>query len=368
MEPLAPKRSFVRDLVVICLGLKVLLMALGVMAAEVRLDRPFRDLDAVLGVWHQWDSKHYFDLAENGYRPPGDSTTLVLPPLLSLLIRGASRFTGSFMSGGVLVATILSFLPCLLLFKIARLDVDDENAFRAALVLLLFPTAFYLHIVYTEALFLTTVLGAFLAARKGDWRAVAVWGILAGLTRINAFVLAPALLVEAWGPSSRGRALRVLASLSVGLGIAVYLAINYAVAGDPLAFMQLQHDAFYRSFAWPWDGALALFRLANHGGADSMMSGVLQAAFIPLMVTVGFAAAMRQRASYAVWVIGNILVFTAQGFWISVPRLVLVLFPAFIWIAPRLGSSPVLSTLWFAGSTLLLSFLAGQFAQGWWVS
>jgi hypothetical protein len=140
------------------------------------------------------------------------------------------------------------------------------------------------------------------------------------------------------------------------------------VAGDPLAFMQLQHDAFYRSFAWPWDGAAALFRLANHGGADSMMSGVLQAAFIPLMVTAGVAAAMRQRASYAVWVIGNILVFTAQGFWISVPRLVLVLFPVFIWIAPRLGSSPVLSTLWFAGSTLLLSFLAGQFAQGWWVS
>lgn len=368
MEPLIPKRSSVRDLLLICLGLKLLLMALGVMVAEVRLDRPFRDLDAVLGVWHQWDSKHYFDLAENGYRPPGDSTTLVLPPLLSLLIRGASRFAGSFMSGGVLVATILSFLPCLLLFRLARLDLDEENSFRAALVLLLFPTAFYLHIVYTEALFLTTVMGAFLAARRGDWRAVAIWGFFAGLTRINAFVLAPALLVEAWGSSSGGRALRVFASLSVGAGIAIYLAINYAVAGDPLAFMRLQHDAFYRSFAWPWEGGLALFRLASRGGADSMMGGVLQAAFIPMMVIAGVAAAMKQRASYAIWVIGNVLVFTAQGFWISVPRLVLVLFPAFIWLAPRLGGSPVFSTLWFAGSTLLLSFLAGQFAQGWWVS
>ena len=368
MEPLIPKRSFVRDLVLICLGLKVLLLVLGAMAAEVRLDRPFRDLDAVLGVWNQWDTKHYFDLAENGYRPPGDSTTLVLPPLLSLLIRGASRFTGSFMSGGVAVATILSFLPGLLLFKLARLDVDEENAFRAALLLLLFPTAFYLHIVYTEALFLTTVLGAFLAARRGDWKAVAVWGVFAGLTRINAFVLAPALFVEAWGTSSSGRALRVLASLSVGIGIAIYLAINYAVAGDPFAFMRLQHDAFYRSFAWPWEGTLEVFRLASHGGADSMTNGMLQAAFIPMMLIASAAAAMKQRLSYAIWVIGNTLVFTAQEFWISVPRLVLVLFPAFIWLAPRLAASPVQSTLWFAGSTLLLSFLAGQFAQGWWVS
>lgn len=368
MEPLTPNRSFIRDLFLICLGLKVLLIVLGAMAAEVRLDQPFRDLDAALGVWHQWDSKHYLDLAENGYGARGDPTTLAWPPLFSLLIRGAARLTGSFTSGGVVVATILSFLPALLIFRLARLDLDDENSFRTAIILLLFPTAFFIHIVYTEALFLTIVLSAFLAARRGDWKAVAVWGVFAGLTRINAFVLAPALLVEAWGSSSSGRALRVLASLTVGIGIAIYLAINYAVAGDPLAFLRLQHDAFYRSFAWPWDGALAVFRLAIHGGADSMMNGALQAAFIPIMLIACAAAAMKQRLSYAVWVIGNTLVFTAQEFWISVPRLVLVLFPAFIWFAPRLGASPVLATLWFAGSTLLLSFLAGQFAQGWWVS
>ena len=99
-----------------------------------------------------------------------------------------------------------------------------------------------------------------------------------------------------------------------------------------------------------------------------MTNGMLQAAFIPMMLIASAAAAMKQRLSYAVWVIGNTLVFTAQEFWISVPRLVLVLFPAFIWLAPRLAASPVQSTLWFAGSTLLLSFLAGQFAQGWWVS
>lgn len=368
MEPLTPNRSFTRDLVLVCLGLKLLLLFVGFMAAEVRLDRPFRDLEAVLGVWHQWDSKHYFDIAENGYGASGDLTTLAWPPLFSLLIRGAAGLTGSLASGGVLLATILSFLPALLLFRLARLDLDGDDSFRACLILLLFPTAFFIHIAYTEALFLTTVLSAFLAARRGDWKAVAVWGLFAGLTRINAFVLAPALLVEAWGTSSIGRGRRVLASLSVGLGIAIYLLINHVVAGDPFAFLGLHKDISYRGFAWPWQGAIDVFRLANAGGADSMMNGVLQAALIPLMAIACAAAALKQRLSYAVWVIGNTLLFTAQGFWVSVPRLALVLFPAFIWLAPHLGTRPVLSTLWFAGSTLLLSFLAGQFAQGWWVS
>ena len=158
------------------------------MVAEVRLDKPFRTTEEALKVWHQWDSRHYFDIAENGYKLPGEGTTLVLPPLLPMLIRAGSWVTGSLLGGGVLVATLISFLPGLLMYRLARCDLDEENTFRAMLVLLLFPTSFFIHIVYTEGLFLTTVLGAFLAARRGNWKAVAVFGFLAGLTRINALV------------------------------------------------------------------------------------------------------------------------------------------------------------------------------------
>jgi hypothetical protein len=366
-QPPPAPRTWVRDGLLICLGLKVLLLFLGVVVAEVRSDRPTRDLDHILGLWHQWDSKHYFDIAQNGYGPPGKSTTLVLPPLLPFLIRAASWITGSMMSGGVLVATLISFLPGYLLFQLARMDLGDENAFRAMLVLLLFPSAFFLHIVYTEGLFLTTVLAAFLAARRGHWRAVAIFGVLAGLTRINAVALVPALLAEAWITPSRGRGLRMLASLSVGLGIVVYLIINYTTAGDPLAFLIVQRDAFYRTFAWPWEGALKVWELAAMGGSNSMMNGVVQTLCIPLLLIACWTAATKQRLSYAIWTIANVLIFTAQDFWLSLPRLSLVLFPAFIWLAPR-TARPIFGTLWFAASTLFLGFLAAQFLQGWWVS
>lgn len=365
--PPARPRQWARDSLLVCLGIKLLLLFLGVVVSEVRLDKPFRTEHRIFAVWHQWDSRHYFDVAENGYKAPGEGTTLVLPPLLPLLIRAGALVTGSWASGGVLVVTLISFLPGLLLYQLARCDLDEDSAFRAMLALLLFPTGFFLHIVYTEGLFLATVLAAFLAARRGNWRAVAIFGLLAGLTRINAFLLAPALLVEAWGDSPKGRMPRVLASLTVGLGMAVFLWINYWVAGDPLAFLTVQKVSFYRTFAWPWQGAMNVWELAGSGGSNGMMNGVLQVLCIPLLLAACVIAAWKQRPSYAIWTIGNVLVFTAQGFWLSIPRLALVLFPAFIWLGLRTARS-VFGALWFAASTLFLSFLAGQFAQGWWVS
>lgn len=360
------RRSW-RDLLLICLGLKCLLFSLGVVVAEIRFNQPVRTLEWSFGIWHRWDSLHYLDIARNGYGPPETSTTLVLPPLLPLLIRAAGALTGSLMVGAVLVATLISFLPALLLFELARCDLNEEDAFRASLVLLLFPTSFFLHIVYTEGLFLTVVQAAFLAARRGRFGVVALFGLLAGLTRINAFVLVPALLVEAWaGPPGR-RPIRLMASLSVGLGILVYLGINYATTGDPFAFLLVQKQSFYRTFAWPWQGAAKVWTLAGAGGTNSMMNGVLQTISIPLLLFVCVVSALRQRLSYAIWTIGNTLVFTAQDFWLSLPRLALVLFPAFIWLAPRTRDR-VWGTLWFAASILFLSFFAGQFAQGWWVS
>src|SRR5690348_17267097 len=81
----AAPRSWIRDSLLICLGLKALLLFFGVVVAEVRLDKPFRTIDDVFGIWHQWDSRHYYDIAANGYKKPEDGTTLVLPPLLPML-------------------------------------------------------------------------------------------------------------------------------------------------------------------------------------------------------------------------------------------------------------------------------------------
>lgn len=363
----ASSRSGLRACLAMTLGVKILLLATGWLVAETRLDATFREPGRLFGLFHRWDSAHYLAIAESGYAPP-PSPLLAFPPALPLLIRGVSALSGSVESAAVLVSTLLSFLPPLLLFLLVRLDGGTtDTGVDAVRALLLFPTALFLHVAYTESLFLTLVLGAFVAARTGRWGLCALAGALTGFTRINGFVLIPALALEAWPGPRKGRTLRLAAAAAPCLGVALYMAITASVAGDPLAFMSVQRQHFHRHFAMPWEGVANLLVGARIGGGDAMMVGVLQLAFIPMMLAAIAAASRSGRPSYVAWTVGNVLVFTAQGFWISVPRLVLVLFPFFIRLPLRL-EDPLVRSLWFAGSTLLLGFLTAQFATGWWVS
>jgi len=88
--PRPASRVWWRDLLLIWFGIKCLLFFLGVFVAEVRLDRPFRGVQASFGLWHRWDALHYFAIADRGFDAPETSPTLSWPPLLSWLIRVAA--------------------------------------------------------------------------------------------------------------------------------------------------------------------------------------------------------------------------------------------------------------------------------------
>src|SRR5215211_7010609 len=84
------------------------------------------------------------------------------------------------------VSGVASVAAGLLLYRLARADGEPEEVARGAVFyLLVFPTAYFLHIGYNEGLFLALVLGAFLSARGRNWRAAGLLGFFAALTRIN---------------------------------------------------------------------------------------------------------------------------------------------------------------------------------------
>ena len=59
--------------------------------------------------------------------------------------------------------------PDPLLFRLVSLETSPAVGLRAVWFLLIFPTAYFLQIGYTESLFLAFVLGSFLAARTDRW-------------------------------------------------------------------------------------------------------------------------------------------------------------------------------------------------------
>ncbi|MBC8264498.1 MAG: glycosyltransferase family 39 protein, partial [Anaerolineales bacterium] len=151
--------------------------------------------NALLGVWQRFDSIWYTKIAMQGYAQ-GDGTTVFFPlyPILTRLV-GKVLF-GNYLLGGIIVSNAAYFLALIALYKLTRLEFDSQVAVRTVVYLSVFPTAFFLLGVYTEAPFLLFAISAFYYARKGNWLAAGVMGLLAALTKQLGLLLLLPLLYE----------------------------------------------------------------------------------------------------------------------------------------------------------------------------
>lgn len=348
---------------------KLLLLAYGVVAAEVLRDVPVRSARDALALWERWDALHYLGLAEHGYVSQGeDRWRIAFLPLLPWLIRALARLGLGYSAAGFVVSTATAVAAALLLRRLAALDADAEEAERAVFFLLVFPTSYFLHAAYTEGLFLALTLSAFLAARRRRFVAAGALGGLAALSRVTGVLLLPVLALEAladWRETGRlRRAWLGLGLILVGLGL--YLALNVSVTGEPFAFLRAHHEHWYRSSDWPWNGLAALVRArAERGANESQMLGTQELLFALLTLGATIVSVRRQRASYALWMALNWVIFVGQGFVYCVPRFALTLFPLFL-LFGRLSRE----RLWAAGltlwSVLFLALFTALFVLGRW--
>jgi Dolichyl-phosphate-mannose-protein mannosyltransferase len=367
------------------LAVKLAVLGLGVFAVTVLAGGAIHSPIDILQIWNRWDAPHYQDLAVLGYRAtdpgvltidgyarayPGDLPLyIVFFPLFPWLVGAVTRVLGDPLVSAFVVSGIASFAVAPLLYRLVRAEFGHEVGVRAAWFALIFPTAYFLHIGYTESLFLALVLGSFLAARHERWWLAGILGGLAALARVNGLVLIPALAAEAWyawqGDPQRRIRLAWIAIGLVGVGFLGYLALNQAVYGDPLRFLVIQKEHWFKSLAPPWDGIAGVIRTATSGGESAFMSGWTELAFIVLGLAGTIYAAFRFRTSWFVWMAGNWLLFTGTSFVVSVPRYSLTLFPLFAWFAlatrtiDRVVSLSLISAAGFF-------WFATQFAQGRW--
>ena len=175
------------------MGLKILLFVLGAKALMIFDDKKVKGLHASLELWNRWDSLHYLQVAEIGYKK---GPHLVVHPVFPWLVRAFAFVTGDYFVGALLVSTVSLVAVVVLFRRLLQLDYSALVAQRAIWFLLIFPTAYFLQIGYTESLFLAFVLGAMLAARQDCWWLAGLLGALAAMTRANGIALAPVLAVE----------------------------------------------------------------------------------------------------------------------------------------------------------------------------
>jgi Dolichyl-phosphate-mannose-protein mannosyltransferase len=359
------------ELVGLVLAVKFIVLLYGAQAYTVLRDQRLGSVHGWLAIWNQWDAPHYLDLARGGYVAEGvEARWIVFYPFYPWLVRAAAFVLRDHLVSAFFVSAVASVVAAMLLYRLARLDEPDSTARASVLFLLTFPTAYFLHIGYTESLFLALAVGAFLAAREGHWRWVGLLGGLAGMTRVNGLVLLPALACEAYAAyRAGGRRWRWewLWVLSAGVGFGCYLLINYLVHGDPLAFMRAQDEFWYRQLAWPWTSVGKTWEaLGGRSPSESLMVGWQELFFLLLGLAGTVWCWARQRTSYAVWMTLNWLLWTSTTFVLSVPRYTLVMFPLFLLFARTAERRPLAGGLILVWSLLFMGLFVARFVTGHW--
>jgi len=355
----------------LALAVKLMILLLGAFSSVLFSEQALGSPRRLLEIWNRWDAPHYLDLATYGYQPSGEiGLFIVFYPLFPWLTRSVSLFTGGdVLVGAFVVSTVASIVAAVLLNRLAAIDEPPRVAGEAVWFFLIFPTSYFLHIPYTESLFIALTLGCFLLARREHWLLAGALGGLAALARVNGLVLIPALLVEAALQYRATRRLdwRWLAAIAgVAAGFGGYLLLNYAVMGDALYFLQVQRGHWHKALAWPWQGISAtISSLPSRPPAEAHMVVIEELIYMALSLACTIAAALTLRASYTAWMAGNWLLFTGTSFIMSVPRYVLILFPMFILFA-RLSRD----RRWFAvltvWSLLFMSLFVSLFVTGRW--
>ena len=183
-----------------------------------------------LQPWLSWDAVHYLRIARQGY--PAGGADLGFFPLLPLLL----RFLGASDWAAVGLAFALGLAGLALLAGLTARVWDRQVAVRVAWIAAFWPAALVWSAVYTEGLFLALAAGCLWTAWRGQARAAAILGALAGLLRPNGLMLALPLL--ALLPAGRAR-LAAAAPVLGAAAVAVYLWLH---TGNLLAFVGSQAD------------------------------------------------------------------------------------------------------------------------------
>lgn len=228
----------------------------------------FGKTDLFWDPFARFDSGWYVPIARYGYEfVEGGRSNLAFFPLYPMLMRYVGRALGggivNMYMAGILISWVSFVVAMVLLYRLARLYMTEDEAERAVVFAAVFPFAFFFGVVYTEALFLMLTLTAFLAFRTGRWWIGGVAGALVTATRVNGILILPALAWLAWTTAGRdrGKLWRAAAALAVvPAGIGLYSLFNYSVSGNPLEWMDSIRRWNYHPGGAPWTPVVNMLR------------------------------------------------------------------------------------------------------------
>lgn len=287
--------------------------------------------------WNRWDAPHYLSIAQHGYQTIGDEANfIVFYPLFPFLTFLASGVFKNVFASSLIVSNIFYLLSIVYLYKLVLLDHDKKTAFRAVVLMSIFPTAYFFHAPYTESVFLFLSIMSFYQARKDNWLWASIFAAFACLSRVTGVILPIALLIEFFIQKNQTKNYYNLFYLPlIAVGPLIYFYINYSLFGNALHFMVVQKVHWYHSsMGSPIKNFIDTVRASSWlSHNDVFILSTTQSIFTFVAAIFSVVALFRVRLSYAIYSILSVVLITVPSFWMSNPRYVMMIFPITIILA-----------------------------------
>ncbi len=341
----------------------------------------------------RFDALWYLAIARDGYpssvEVPQAAAFFPAYPLLvraaSVTVRDSTLVAAMLVSTGATVACFAGVQALVGLLPPRSSGSADplvQLQRRAVLVLLLFPTSFFLLAPYSESLFLAASLWALVLAGRHQPQAAVLLAVVAGATRpVGALLVIPLLLgmtALQESPAPRARVWlrdRLVPAAGVGIGLGAVLLYGLVRWGDPLAPLTAQ-SAWSRGWAWPWDTVTQAVRF-SFGQLGAPTTGYQLLDLLMLVVAVVGLVTLavthrRDRLAIALIIHGaaNVLVWLVQPFdgrpLLSVPRFALVV-PGVVVGLAALTRRVTVERAWTVLSVVLLATHLLLFTRWWYV-
>jgi hypothetical protein len=361
--------SSIKIVILIIVITKIFIFSLG-FAVSYMNEGAAPPLSIIMRQFSHWDSPHYIDIATNGYVNEGEqSLFIVFLPLYPVLVR-LITFNFEYINlSALIVSNVGSIFAAVYLFKLSQLEFGDDVAKKAVLYLSIFPTAYFLSAIYTEGLFFALVISSVYYARIGKWSVAGFLSFFATLTRLAGLLLLPTLIIEylhqkKWKLKEVN--VNILWPILALAGFLIYLSINNQVTGNYFTFMEIERTHWYQYIdpiqglrsSWSWAFTDTFPENITIGSAQ-----IIFAVFGLLIVTAGFLR--RFRPSYNVYMLLTWMLSVSTGWWISIPRYVMAMFPMFILLG-LLARKKIIHYTIVAIFTAALCFFTVLFAMGLW--
>lgn len=331
--------------------------------------------------WVRWDAQHYIGLSQQGYAgylENGTPLFLVFFPLYAWMMRAADFLFHAPAVSGLVVSFLCFAFGCRRLYALAAEEYGRGAARRAVLFLSVFPFAFFFGGIMTESLFLLTTVSALYQIRHHRWWAAGVWGVFAALTRMQGVLIVLAAGVElfllekpfswdrqTWRTRRKCFAGQLVAVFFPLVGIGIYFLLNWRVAGDAFAFVEMQ--AHWYQGLHPVSGTLwYVLQEAVKAAGEAIAFEIwwpqliLFFAFFAV-ISVSFRCG---RTSFLCYAYGYLIVSYSLSWLLSGGRYLSCDVPVFLFLGALTRKRPALSAVLAGGMAVLFGIYLAAYLSG----